>query len=446
MKNLHGARRTTPTLLTIVAASLVSLGTPAAENATVDAAAAALEDELIAWRRDLHESPELSNREFETSKKVADHLRKLGMEVRTGIAHTGVVGILNPGKEGTVVALRADMDGLPVTEKTGLPFASTKRATFNGTETGVMHACGHDAHVAILMATAELLAGMRDELPGSVMFVFQPAEEGAPEGEEGGAALMLEQGVFSNPQPDVVFGLHVTSVEKAGVIAYRSGPYMASADEFSIIVSGRQTHGAKPWQGVDPIVVSSQIIMGLQTIASRQVDVTRAPSVISVGQINGGIRFNIIPDSVTMVGTIRTFDEDMRADIHRRIRIMATSIAESAGATAEISFGLGIPVVVNDPQLTERMLPTLRRVAGDAQVRETGLITWAEDFAYYAQQKPALFFHLGVTDPSLDPATAPANHSPFFQIDESGLIVGVRALSQLTIDFMETNQGVQPGD
>jgi amidohydrolase len=433
-------------LLTIVAASLVSLGAPAAENATVDAAAAALEDELIAWRRNLHESPELSNREFETSKKVADHLRKLGMEVRTGIAHTGVVGILNPGKEGPVVALRADMDGLPVTEKTGLPFASTKRATFNGIETGVMHACGHDAHVAILMATAELLAGMRDELPGSVMFVFQPAEEGAPEGEEGGAELMLKQGVFSNPQPDVVFGLHVTSVEKAGVIAYRSGPYMASADEFSIVVSGRQTHGAKPWQGVDPIVVSSQIIMGLQTIASRQIDVTRAPSVISVGQINGGIRFNIIPDSVTMVGTIRTFDEDMRADIHRRIRIMATSIAESAGATAEISFGLGIPVVVNDPQLTERMLPTLRRVAGDAQVRETGLITWAEDFAYYAQQKPALFFHLGVTDPSLDPATAPANHSPFFKIDESGLIVGVRALSQLTIDFMETNQGVQPGD
>jgi amidohydrolase len=425
---------------------VVPFAAVASDPAAVDAAAAALEDQLIAWRRNFHEFPELSNREFETSVKVADHLHKLGMEVRTGVAHTGVVGILNPGKEGPVVALRADMDGLPVTEKTGLPFASAKRATFNGKETGVMHACGHDAHMAILMATAELLADIRDELPGSVMFIFQPAEEGAPEGEEGGAALMLEQGVFSNPQPDVVFGLHVTSVEKAGVIAYRSGPYMASADEFKIVVSGRQTHGAKPWQGVDPIVVSSQIIMGLQTIASRQIDVTKAPSVISVGQINGGIRFNIIPDSVTMVGTIRTFDEDMRADIHRRIRIMATSIAESAGATARVSFGLGLPVVVNDPQLTERMLPTLRRVAGDAQVRETGLITWAEDFAYYAQQKPALFFHLGVTDPLIDPATAPANHSPLFRIDESGLIVGVRALSQLTIDFMETNRGVQNGD
>ncbi len=441
MKYRQGAHRPIPVFLAMMIAWLASFAAAASDPAAVDAAAAALEDQLIAWRRNFHEYPELSNREFETSATVADHLRKLGMEVRTGIAHTGVVGILNPGKEGSVVALRADMDGLPVTEKTGLSFASAKRATFNGMETGVMHACGHDAHIAILMATAELLAGMRDELPGSVMFIFQPAEEGAPEGEEGGAALMLEQGVFSNPQPDVIFGLHVTSVEKAGVIAYRSGPYMASADEFTIVVSGRQTHGAKPWQGVDPIVVSSQIIMGLQTIASRQVDVTRAPSVISVGQINGGIRFNIIPDSVTMVGTIRTFDEDMRADIHRRIRIMATSIAESAGATARVSFGLGLPVVVNDPQLTERMLPTLRRVAGDAQVRETGLITWAEDFAYYAQQKPALFFHLGVTDPSIDPATAPANHSPLFRIDESGLIVGVRALSQLTIDYLETNQG-----
>ena len=437
MKYRHGAWRLTSVVLAMTVALLASLVARAADSSAVDDAAMELEDELIAWRRDLHEFPELSNREFETSAKVAEHLQKLGMEVRTGIAHTGVVGILNPGKDGPVVALRADMDGLPVTEQTGLPFASSRRATFNGTDTGVMHACGHDAHVAILMATAELLAGMRDELPGSVMFIFQPAEEGAPEGEEGGAALMLEQGVFSNPQPDVVFGLHVTSVEKAGVIAYRSGPYMASADEFRIMVLGRQTHGAKPWQGVDPIVVSSQIIMGLQTIASRQIDVTKAPSVISVGRINGGIRFNIIPDSVTMDGTIRTFDEDMRADIHRRIKTMATAIAESAGATVEISFGIGLPVVVNDPRLTERMLPTLRRVAGDEQVRETGLITWAEDFAYYAQQKPGLFFHLGVTDPSIDPSTAPANHSPFFQIDESGLIVGVRALAQLTIDYME---------
>jgi amidohydrolase len=420
----------------VVAFLPISFGVAAADQAQVDAAAAALEDEMIAWRRDLHEFPELSNREFETSAKIADHLRGLGMDVQTGVAHTGVVGILNPGKEGPLVALRADMDALPVAEQTGLPFASTRRAEFNGVETGVMHACGHDAHVAMLMAAAELLAGMKDELPGSVMFIFQPAEEGAPPGEEGGAELMLKEGVFSDSMPDVIFGLHVTSIESAGVISYRSGPFMASADEFSIVVTGRQTHGAKPWQGVDPIVVSSQIIMGLQTIASRQIDVTKVPSVISIGRINGGIRFNIIPDSVTMEGTIRTFDEDMRADIHRRIDKVATAIAESAGATVEISYGIGLPVVRNDPDLMDQMLPTLRRVAGDEQVRETSLITWGEDFAYYAQQTPGLFFHLGVTDPSLDPMDAPANHSPFFQIDESGLIVGVRALAQLTIDYM----------
>ncbi len=431
-----------PYRLLIILAALAGLMcqvATAADHETVDQAAAALEDKLVAWRRHFHEHPELSNREFETAKTIARHLEALGMDVRTGVAHTGVVGILNPGKGDRVVALRADMDALPVTEQTGLPFASKARAEFNGEDSGVMHACGHDAHMAILMATAELLAGMRDELPGTVMFVFQPAEEGPPPGEDGGAELMLEEGIFDDPVPDAVFGLHVSSILEAGAISYRAGPFMAAADEFRIVVTGKQTHGAKPWQGVDPIVVASQIIMGLQTIASRQVDVTKAPSVISVGRINGGIRFNIIPDAVTLEGTIRTFDEDMRADIHQRIETVATSIAQSAGAEAELSFGIGLPVVVNDPELTEWVLPTVRRVVGDDNLRESELITWGEDFAYYAQRVPGFFFHLGVTDPSIDPLQAPANHSPFFQVDDDGLLPGVRTLAQLTVDFLASS-------
>jgi len=399
--------------------------------------AEALEARTIAWRHDLHRNPELSNREFRTAELVAAHLESLGLETRTGIAHTGVLGVLRGGRPGPVIALRADMDALPVTEQTGLPYASTRTATFNGQETGVMHACGHDAHVSILMATAELLAGMREQLPGTILFIFQPAEEGAPVGEEGGAKLMLAEGVFADPRPAAIFGLHVTSLLPSGVTAVRAGPLMAGADRFEIVVTGSQTHGAKPWQGVDPIVTAAQIVMGLQTIASRQVDVTLAPSVISVGMIEGGIRFNIIPDDVKLVGTIRTFDEDMRADIHRRMERTATSIAEAAGATASVEIGLGLPVTVNDPALTERMRPVLERAVGAAAVRTAELATWAEDFSYYAREVPGFFFFLGVTAADKDPATAPPNHSPFFEVDDAGLATGVVALSSLAIEYLE---------
>jgi len=399
-----------------------------------------LESKLIEWRRDIHQHPELSNREFRTAELVAEHLRSLDMEVRTGIAHTGVIGILNAGKPGPMVALRADMDALPVTEETGLAFASTVTADYNGQTTGVMHACGHDAHVSILMTVAELLAGMRDQLPGSVMFIFQPAEEGAPGGERGGAELMLEEGIFDPRTPDAVFGLHVTSAAPAGVIGWRAGPFMASADRFEILVRGRQTHGAKPWQGIDPIVVSAQIVLGLQTIASRQVDVTAAPSIVSIGAINGGIRNNIIPDQVRMIGTIRSFNEAMREDIHQRIETTAQGIAAAAGTEAEVQIVRQYPVTVNDPVLVDTMLPTLERIAGPGQLQEFGLITWAEDFSFYAQQAPGMFLHLGVTSPDLDPMTAPANHSPKFIIDESALLNGVLALAGLTVDFLQLGQ------
>jgi len=403
---------------------------------SIDARATALETRLIEWRRDLHQHPELSNREYRTAALVAVHLRDLGMEIRTNVANTGVVGVLNAGKSGPLVALRADMDGLPVTEQTGLPYASTETAEYNGQEIGVMHACGHDAHVAILMAVAEVLAGMSDELPGSVMFVFQPAEEGAPAGEEGGAKLMIEEGIFAERTPDVVFGLHVGSMAHTGAIRYRPGPFMAAEDRLAIRVNGAQAHGAKPWEGIDPVVVSAQIVLGLQTIASRQVNMLSVPSVISIGSIHGGVRNNIIPESVEMIGTIRTFDEAIRSDIHRRIRVTAEAIARSAGAEAEVKITPGYPVLINEPSLVERMAPTLERVAGPDGAREVEVITWAEDFAYYAQQAPALFFHLGVTPPDVDLATAPPNHSPFFTIDEDALLVGVRALSHLTVDFM----------
>jgi amidohydrolase len=413
-----------------------ALGEPATEEPAIDTRAAALETRLVQWRRELHQHPELSNREYRTAAMIAIHLRELGMEIRTNVAHTGVIGILNAGKSGPLVALRADMDGLPVTEQTGLPFASTETAEYDGQETGVMHACGHDAHMAILMATAQVLAGVKDELPGSVMFIFQPAEEGAPPGEEGGARLMIEEGIFAERTPDAIFGLHVGSMAHTGVIRYRAGPFMAAEDRLAIRVTGRQAHGAKPWEGVDPVVVSAQIVLGLQTIASRQVNMLSVPSVISIGSIHGGIRSNIIPETVEMVGTIRTFDEEIRSDIHRRIGITAEAIARSAGARAEVEITEGYPVLINDPDLVGMMAPTLERVAGPGRARAVEVITWAEDFAYYAREAPALFFHLGVTPPDADLETAAPNHSPFFTIDEDALLVGVRALSHLTIDFM----------
>lgn len=400
-----------------------------------EARARAVEPQVVTWRRDIHQHPELSNREFRTAALVAEHLRSLDIEVRTEVAHTGVVGTLRGGRPGPVVALRADMDALPVTELVDLPFASRERALYNGQEVGVMHACGHDNHVAILMGVADVLASLRDDLPGTVKFIFQPAEEGAPEGERGGAELMLEEGAFENPRPEVVFGLHV-GPGRVGRLTYRAGSTMASADGLRIVVRGRQTHGAAPWGGVDPIVVAAQIVLGLQTVASRQLPVTLTPSIVTIGSIHGGVRGNIIPDEVEMVGTIRTFDPDVRQDIHRRIRRTAEQIAASAGASAEVSITRGYPVTVNDPELTARMVPTLQRVAGDDPVEVQDLMTVAEDFSYFQREVPGLFFFLGVTPEDQDPATAPVNHSPLFFADERALLTGVRALTNLTLDYM----------
>jgi amidohydrolase len=404
--------------------------------AQVDQLADRLEQKVISWRRDIHANPELGNREFRTAKLVADHLRSLGIEVQTGVAHTGVVGLLKGGKPGPVVALRADMDALPVTEQTGLPFASKVKAMWAGQETGVMHACGHDAHVAILMGVAELLAGMKAELGGTVKFIFQPAEEGAPAGEEGGARLMVKQGVLENPVPEAIFGLHVSSPLPSGRITYRSGPLMASSDSFRIVVKGKQTHGARPWGGVDPIVVAAQIVLGLQTIASRQLDVTLEPSIITVGMIRGGNRSNIIPDEVEMVGTIRAFNEAMRKDIHARIRKTAETIAQSAGASAETRIAYGYDVTNNHEKLSERAVGTLRRVVGGQNVFIGPKVTGAEDFSAYQKVIPGFFFFLGVKPADLPPEKTGTNHSPLFVVDEAQLKTGVRALASLVLDYL----------
>jgi len=402
----------------------------------VDVAAAALEGKVVAWRRDIHQHPELSNREVRTSGVIAGHLRALGLAVQTGIAHTGVVALLDSGKPGPVIALRADMDALPVAEQVDLPFASKARTTFNDQEVGVMHACGHDCHVAILMGVAELLVGMKSQLQGRIKFIFQPAEEGPPAGEEGGAALMIKQGVLENPKPDVIFGLHVFAGVEAGTIAYRPGPALASSDRIRITVNGRQTHGALPWRGVDPIVVSSQIVLALQTIVSRQVDLTLEPAVVSIGAIKGGVRDNIIPDAVEMLGTVRTFNEDMRADMHERIRNTVEHIAKSAGASAQVHFDNPYPVTVNDIPLTERMVPTLERVAGKDKVYVGQKITGCEDFSYYQHRVPGFFYFIGITPRGVDRKQSAPNHSPRFFVDESALLLGVRSLAYLTLEFM----------
>jgi amidohydrolase len=397
----------------------------------VEAGVQAVMPDVVAWRRDFHEHPELGNSEFRTAGIIAAHLRELGMEVQTEVAHTGVIGILRGG-DGPVVALRADMDALPVTELVDLPFASKAVGEYQGREVGVMHACGHDNHVAILMGVAEVLAGLGDDLPGTVKFIFQPAEEGTPDQSVGGAELMMQEGAFDAPTPDAVFGLHVFPYP-VGAIATRPGGLMASSDFFRITVRGKQTHGAVPWAGVDPIVTASQIVMGLQTITSRQLDATLTPSIVTVGKIEGGVRNNIIPESVEMVGTIRTFDAETRLDIHGRVRRTATQIAEAAGATAEVEIDLGYGVTRNDPDLYRQMAPTLEAVAGDNFV-EAQQTTTAEDFSYFANAAPGLFLFLGVAPE--DPSLVYPNHSPRFYADERALPVGVRALTALTLDYM----------
>jgi amidohydrolase len=425
----------------VLAAALSVLGTSTLQAASLqedfDRLADGLESKVIAWRRDIHQHPELGNREVRTSALVAAHLESLGYEVRRNVGVTGVVAVLRGGRPGPVVALRADMDALPVTEEVDLPFASKVRTTYAGKETGVMHACGHDTHVAMLMGAAEALAAVRDRLPGTVKLLFQPAEEGPPQGEEGGALLMLKEGAFDDPKPDAVFGLHIGSMLNVGEIGYRPGPAMAAADVLRIVVRGRQTHGSAPWGGIDPIVTASQIVMGLQTIVSRQVNIAKEPAVVSIGGIDGGIRFNIIPDSVTMVGTVRTFDEALRDDIHERIRRTAQNIAEAQGATAEVTIEKPYAVTINNPALTSRMLPTLQRVAGAGNVHLRDRLMGAEDFSYFAQRAPGLFLFLGGTPQGVDPATVAYNHSPRFAIDESALKLGVRTLLHLTGDYLE---------
>lgn len=404
----------------------------------LDGAAGKLETKVINWRRDIHQHPELSNRETRTSKLVADHLKKLGLPVKTGIARTGVTAILKGGKPGPVIALRADMDALPVSEQVDVPFKSTVTTEYLGKKVGVMHACGHDAHVANLMGVAELLVGMKQDLPGTVLFIFQPAEEGAPEGEEGGASIMIKEGVFSEVKPEAVFGLHVTSTLNSGVLGYRSGPFMAASDAFRIEVIGRQSHGSRPWSGVDPIVAASQVVMGLQTIVSRQIDITELPAVVTIGKFDGGVRHNIIPESVDMRGTLRTFDKEMRADIMKRIERTASSVAESSGAKAKVTFSPGNnPVVMNNPQLMEKVLPSLQRVAGNDRVVVLPLITGSEDFAYYADMIPSVFFYVGVTPPGQDANAAPSNHSPLFYIDEPGIAFATRALAAVAVDYLQ---------
>jgi amidohydrolase len=425
-----------------MAAAMPALAeTPPEVRASADRAAQAIEQKMLTWRRDFHQHPELGNVEVRTAKIVADHLKKLGMKVRTGVAGTGVVAVLEGGRPGPTVALRADMDALPVKENNDLPFRSQATGTYRGQTVPVMHACGHDTHVAILMATAEILAGLKKDLPGKVVFLFQPAEEGPSDFEPGtgktwGAKAMVEQGALADPKPDAVFGLHVFAGLESGKIAWRSGPVMASADSYRVDVVGKQTHGALPWRGVDPIPIAAQVVTAMQTIISRQLDISREPAILTVGQIQGGVRFNIIPDSVFLEGTIRAFDEGMRADIHSRLTRTAAGIAAASGAKAETKVTKIYDVTTNDPALTAAMRPTLVRVAGDKPWTDTvPKNTGSEDFSEFSRVAPSLFLFLGVT-PKDQVETAAANHSPLFMVDESGLLQGVRALTHLTVDYL----------
>jgi amidohydrolase len=407
----------------------------------IDTAAKALDGKVIEWRRDIHAHPELGNREVRTAELVAKRLQALNLQVKTGIGVTGVAALLKGGRPGPTIALRADMDALPVTEQVDLPFKSKVKTEYRGEQVGVMHACGHDAHTAIMLGVAEVLAGMREKLRGQVLFIFQPAEEGPPEGETGGAGRMLAEGLFDIAKPEAVFGLHVVASLNTGVIGYRSGPMMAGSDRFTLEVKGRQTHGANPWNGVDPIAVAAQITTGLQQIVSRQIDITKNPVVISVGAIKGGIRFNIIPDSVEMVGTIRTFEPGVRTDVIERMQRTVQHIAEASGATATLTIGdAPNPPVINDAALTQQSLPSLERVAGKANVRTISLQTTAEDFSYYGQKVPALFFWVGITPVGKDPEKVPYNHSPLFYVDEAGMGLGMRAMLAVATDYLQRPQ------
>lgn len=426
-------------LLLFQAAFLFAQVTPALQ-ARLDQQAKDLEPKLIEWRRHFHQYPELSNRETKTGARIAEQLRALGLEVQYPVAKTGVVAILKGAKPGPVIALRADIDALPVTERNSLPFASKEKTTFNGIETGVMHACGHDGHMSILLGVAEILSRNKSDLKGTVKFIFQPAEEGAPAGEEGGAYLMIKEGVLENPKVDVIFGLHLQSLVPTGTVAYRPEGLMASVDNLNIKVKGRGAHGATPWDSVDPIVVGSQIIAGLQTIVSRQTELTKAAAVITVGSFHAGIRRNIIPEEAMMEGTIRTFDAAMQKKVHEKIRTTATNIAESAGATAEVGIDILYPVTYNDVKLTNQMAPSLQRAVGKENAKVIAPVTMAEDFSFFQQKVPGLFFFVGAYPADMKLSAQPTHHTADFMIDERCLVIGVKSLIALTTDYMYMNQ------
>ena len=416
--------------------ALLFIGVSLTMNAQIpDKAYQKIESKVIEWRHDIHQHPELSNREFRTAKKVAEHLQSLGLEVETGVAHTGVIGLLKGKKPGKVVALRADMDALPVEERNDLPYRSKETGEFMGKTVPVMHACGHDTHVAILMGVAEVLS-QNNDFAGSVKFIFQPAEEGPPPGETGAAKMMVEQGVLKNPDVDAIFGLHISSGTPVGQINYKPGGTMAASQRFVIQIKGKQAHGSTPWQSIDPIVVAAQIVDGLQTLVSRNSELTKEAAVVSVGSIHGGVRFNIIPEDVEMIGTIRTLDPDMKEVIRERMKVLVPSIAEAYGAKATVDIQDGTAITYNDKALTKQMLPTLVKVAGKENVNLINAITGAEDFSYYQQEVPGLFFFLGGTPLDMDPKLAPSHHTPDFFVDDSGMLLGVKALSQLTLDYL----------
>jgi amidohydrolase len=422
----------------VIALLILGVNMPANDlSDDIDAATAKLMPKIIEWRRHIHQYPELSNREVKTAKYVEDHLRGLGLEVRTGIAKTGVVGILRGSQPGPVIGLRADMDGLPVTERNELPFRSRETAEYNGQTVGVMHACGHDTHVAMLMGTAELLAGMKDRIKGTVVFIFQPAEEGPPAGEEGGAPLMVKEGVMDDPKIDAIFGIHINSQTPAGTIKYKSGSVMASSDWFEIRVRGKQTHGAYPWLGNDPIATAAQIYIGLQMIVSRRSELPKAPVVITVGRINAGVRENIIPEELVMAGTVRTLDSAMQKDVHEKIRTTAEKIAESMGTTAEVSIETKTLVTYNDPDLVTKTLPSLQKAAGAENVAEAEWVTGAEDFSFFGEKAPAFYFMIGGMPPGKDKKDAAAHHTPDFFIDDSRLDVGVKAFANIVFDYVK---------
>ena len=431
---------TTAALITLVCGLALANQVYAGElHDAIDEASAAVEAQVVAWRRDVHEHPELSNREYRTAKLVAAHLNDLGLEVTTGISNTGVLGVLRGAKPGPVVALRADMDALPVVEQTGLPYASKVTADYLGKEVGVMHACGHDNHVAILMGVASVLTGLRDELPGTVKFIFQPAEEGAPPGEQSGAEVMVQEGVLENPDVDAIFALHVFQAGTVGTASYRSGGAMASAQSYEIEIVGRQTHGARPWEGVDPIVAGAQIVTALQTIVSRQVDITVSPAVVTVGTFESGTRFNIVPDRAKLTGTIRSYDVETRELVHRQVREIATSVGSALGAEVTVTIDRGVPVTYNDPALTADMVPTLERVYGKENVTTAPRQTGAEDFSFFQEKVPGFYFFIGVRPVDVPAEDTIPNHSPFFYADETALAPGVRAMANVAYDYLTAN-------